>query len=403
MRNTNKKLFHRIAKARAFRIAVIVFTILLIAFLSFFFFVAPRLAANLLNPVIKKSPYVISEKARKLHEKLFVADMHADSLLWKRDLLERDSIGQVDLPRLLEGNVALQALTVVTKTPRSLNIERNEGSTDNIFWLALSEMQPLEDLSSLTARALFQARKLHDFALRSDGRLLIVKNKSDLARLQEIRFTKKVVGAWLGIEGAHALDGKLENVDGLFTAGFRMMAPTHFFDNDIGGSAHGVEKIGLTEKGRAMIKRMEELGMLVDVAHASPKTIEDVLSIATKPVVVSHTGVKGTCDNTRNLSDDQLREIAKTGGVIGIGFWETAICGEDAKSIAKAIRYAANIVGADHVALGSDFDGSVKVPFDTSGEALITEALMDENFSEEEIAKIMGGNVLKLLSENLPD
>ena len=131
--------------------------------------------------------------------------------------------------------------------------------------------------------------------------------------------------------------------------------------------------------------------------------VRGVLSDAGHHVVVSHTGVKGTCDNQRNLSDEQLKAIAKTGGIIGIGFWETAVCGEDANSIAKAIRYAANVVSVEHIALGSDFDGSVKVPFDTSGEALITEALLGENFSEEEIAKIMGGNVLRLLSENLPD
>jgi membrane dipeptidase len=113
--------------------------------------------------------------------------------------------------------------------------------------------------------------------------------------------------------------------------------------------------------------------------------------------------VKGTCDNNRNLSDEQLKAIAKTGGIIGIGFWDTATCGEDARSIAKAIRHTANVIGVNHVALGSDFDGSVKVPFDTSGVGLITEALLNENFNEDEIVKIMGGNVVRLLSEQLPD
>ena len=143
--------------------------------------------------------------------------------------------------------------------------------------------------------------------------------------------------------------------------------------------------------------------MFIDIAHASPKTIDDILAMATRPVVVSHTGVKGTCDNNRNLSDDQLRRIAATGGVIGIGFWDTAICGEDAAAIARAIKYAASIAGVEHVALGSDFDGSVKVPFDASGVPLITEALIAEGFSDNDIALIMGGNVLRLLSEYLPE
>jgi microsomal dipeptidase-like Zn-dependent dipeptidase len=231
----------------------------------------------------------------------------------------------------------------------------------------------------------------------------VIKNKSDLRAFVERRRTEKVTGGWLGIEGAHALDGRPENVDALYDAGFRMMSPSHFFDNDIGGSAHGVEQYGLTEKGRDVIRRMESKGMLVDVAHASSQTVDDVLAMATRPVVVSHTGVKGTCDNERNLTDEQLRAIAKTGGVIGIGFWDTAVCGEDAGSIARAVRYAANVAGIDHVALGSDFDGSVRVPFDTSGEALITEALLGEGFTDEEIGKIMGGNILALLSEYLPD
>lgn len=376
---------------------------MLIAFAAVFFFVLPSKIEADLNPVSNRPPYRIGEKARALHEKLFIADLHADSLLWNRNLLEKSERGQADVPRLLEGNVALQAFTVVTKSPRGLNIERNADETDNIYWLALAQRQPLENLSSLTKRALWQASKLHEYAEKSNGKLVVIKTKSDLRAFVERRRSEKIIGGWLGIEGAHALDGKPENVDILFDAGFRMMSPSHFFDNDIGGSAHGVEKYGLTEKGREMIRRMEAKGMLVDVAHASPKVIEDVLRVATEPVVVSHTGVKGTCSNQRNLSDEQLRAIAGTGGVIGIGFWDTAVCGEDAQSIAKAIRYAANAVGAQHVALGSDFDGSVKVPFDTSGVALITEALLNENFSEDEIAGIMGGNVLRLLSEQLPD
>jgi len=385
------------------KIAAVILVVLLTGFLVWFFGFAPGYIADSRNEVINKPPYQVSEKAKLLHEKLLVADLHADSLMWNYDLNAKQKTNQVDVPRLLEGNVALQAFTVVTKSPRGLNIERNDDKSDNIFWLALAQRQPFENLSSLTKRAVWQAARLHEHAAHSNGRLVVIKTKKDLANFLERRRTEKIVGGFLGIEGAHALDGKLENVDVLFDAGFRMMSPSHFFDTEMGGSAHGVEKFGLTEKGKEMIRRMEAKSMLVDLAHASAATIDDVLAIATKPIVVSHTGVRGTCDNQRNLSDEQLKAIAKTGGVIGIGFWDTAVCGESARDIAKAIRYAANLIGTSHVALGSDFDGSVKVPFDTSGEALITEALLEENFTEDEIAKIMGGNVVKLLSENLPD
>ncbi|HQZ94996.1 MAG TPA: dipeptidase [Pyrinomonadaceae bacterium] len=375
----------------------------LAAGLVFVFFFAAGYTERKLNPIISPPPYRLSAKASELHEKLIVADLHADSLLWNRDLNLDTPAAQVDIPKLHRGNVALQAFTVVTKTPRGLNIEQNTPDTDNIFWLTLAQRQPLENLFSLTKRALYQAAKLHEYAAASQGHMVIIKTKHDLKMFLESRGTQRTVGGWLGIEGAHALDGKLENVDVFFDAGFRMMSPSHFFDNEVGGSAHGVEKYGLTELGKSVVRRMESKGMIVDLAHASPKTIDDVLAIATKPVAVSHTGVRGTCDNQRNLTDDQLRRIAATGGVIGIGFWDTAVCGDDAKAVARAIRYAVNIAGIDHVGLGSDFDGSVKAPFDTSGEALITEALLAEGFSDDEIAKIMGGNVVRVLSAILPD
>ena len=373
-----------------------------VAFVAVFFFILPSLVADSQNPVVRKSPYQVSENARNLHQKLFVADLHADSLLWKRDLTVKSG-GHVDFPRMRAGNVALQFFTVVTKSPRNLNIEQNSPDTDNIFWLALAQRQPLGNLSSLLKRAVYQAEKLHEYAEKERGKFVIIKTKWDLQQFLERRKNEPdLIAGVLGIEGAHALEGKPENVDFLFDAGFRMMSPSHFFDTEMGGSAHGLEKSGLTDAGREMIRRMERRGMLVDVAHASARTIDDVLQMSTRPVLVSHTGVRGTCDNNRNLTDDQLRRIAQTGGIVGIGFWDTAVCGEDATAIAKAIRYAANVAGTNAVALGSDFDGAVKTPFDATGTNLMTEALLRENFSEREIAQIMGENVLRILSENLP-
>jgi microsomal dipeptidase-like Zn-dependent dipeptidase len=121
--------------------------------------------------------------------------------------------------------------------------------------------------------------------------------------------------------------------------------------------------------------------------------------MATKPLVVSHTGVKGTCNNNRNLSDSELRAIARTGGVIGIGYWETAVCGHDARAIARAIQYTVNIVGAEHVALGSDFDGGTTMPFDATGIPLITNELRSEGMSDHDMRLIMGENVARVLSQ----
>ena len=143
--------------------------------------------------------------------------------------------------------------------------------------------------------------------------------------------------------------------------------------------------------------------MMIDLAHSSPATLRDVTAMAKRPVIVSHTGVKGTCNNPRNLSDDELRAVARTGGVIGIGLWDTATCGRDAGAMARAIRYAVSVVGAEHVALGSDFDGSVTAPFDASGWVLLTDAPLHEGLSEQEIRLIMGENAVRVLLQGLPE
>ena len=134
------------------------------------------------------------------------------------------------------------------------------------------------------------------------------------------------------------------------TRGSGCSAPAHFFDNAFAGSAHGVEKGGLTGAGREMIRRMEARSMLVDVAHASSATVDDVLAIATRPVVASHTGLRGHVDNARNLTDARARGIADSGGVLGIGFWPTVCGGDTATDIARAISQAIGVAGVEHVA-----------------------------------------------------
>jgi membrane dipeptidase len=366
-------------------------------------FIVPARVEKGRNVILTPPPYNASAAAKELHKKLLIADLHADTLLWSRDLLKRSDYGHVDLPRLIEGNVALQAFTVVTKTPRDMNIENNTGNTDNITLLAFAERWPFAAWTNLTERALYQARRLHDAAARSNGKLVILKTKDDVMKFLERRKTETdVVASFLGIEGAHALSGDVNNLDKLYNAGFRMIGIAHFFDNEMGGSAHGVAKGGLTEAGRKLVEMMQEKSMFIDLAHASPQVITDVLKLATRPVIVSHTGVKGTCNNTRNLSDDQLQAIALAGGLVGIGYWDTATCGRDAKAIAKAIRYTVDLIGVDHVALGSDFDGAIEAPFDTTGLVQITDALLQEGFGEPQIKKIMGENVIRTLQFYLP-
>jgi microsomal dipeptidase-like Zn-dependent dipeptidase len=350
------------------------------------------------------APFHVSARARALHERLDVVDLHADSLLWGRDLLVRSDRGHVDVPRLIEGNVALQVLAASTKSPRHLNIERNDDRSDDVILLALALGWPPATWRSLLARALHLAARADATARRSAGRFTLIRTRADLAAHRAARTPSwPVTAGLLAIEGAHALDDDPTNVEIVADAGFRMMSPVHFFDNAFGGSAHGVEKGGLTAAGREMVERMDARSMIVDVAHASAATIDDILAIATRPIVASHTGVRGIADNARNLSDAHLRAIAEGGGLIGIGFWSTACGGDDAAAIARSIRYAFDVAGVEHVALGSDFDGGVTVPFDASGMAQLTDALLEAGLSEAAIGAVMGGNAMRLLSETLPD
>ncbi len=380
---------------------LIAFAILVVLALGVFFFAVPRYVDASHNKVTQASasPPVIAD----IHKRLIVADLHADSLLWDRDLLKENDWGHVDIPRLIKGNIALQGFGVVTKTPRGLNIERNSATTDNIRLLSLAQRWPPRTWTSLQQRALYQAQKLHDFAKNSNGTFEVIKSRADLqAYLAKRRAQSGVSAGWLTIEGAHALEGELANLDVLYDAGFRMIAPTHLADSEIGASASGESRAGLTALGEKWVSAMEHRKMIIDLAHASTQTMNDVLRLASRPVIVSHTGAKGTCDNNRNLSDEQIKRIAEHGGLIGIGFWQYATCGADIAAIVKAITYTVNLAGIKHVALGSDWDGYVATPIDAAGMGNITVALQRAGFDETAIANIMGENVVRFLLRALP-
>jgi len=356
-----------------------------------------------MNRVALAGPHTASARATALHATLFVADLHDDALLWSRDLLTRYSYGHTDLPRLQQGKVSLQVFSTVTKSPKGLNFERNGADTDSLTALVMAQRWPVATWNSLLARALYQSEKLHRAAAGSAGAMQIVRSQAELATLTQGKPPAAgTLIAVLATEGLHPLEGKLENVDAMYDAGFRIMGLTHFFDNEVGGSAHGLEKGGLTPFGKQVVTKLQEKRMLVDLAHASPKVIDDVLAMTQRPVLVSHTGVQGTCPGPRNLSDRHIRAIAATGGVIGIGYFEGAVCGLDTAAIVKAIRYAVDLAGVQHVALGSDFDGATKTAFDTTGLVHITQGLLEAGFSEGDVAAIMGGNVLRLLQTQLP-
>ena len=375
--------------------------LLLVAAIGFFGFLPGYVEASM-NQIDGKPLPKVSAEANALHKTLTIVDLHSDTLMWKRDVLDKADRGHMDLPRLQAGNVALQVLSSVTKTPKNQNYDANKADSDNITLLAFAQLQPMRTWSSLVERSLWHATKL-DRAVTLQSDLSKVATSAQVDSLLAQRMVKgaKQVGALLSIEGLQNLEGKAENLDRLYAAGFRMAGITHFFDNELAGSMHGIKKGGLTPFGRNIIGRMEAKGMIVDIAHCSTTCVTEVLAMATRPVISSHGGVQATCKVNRNLSDDHIRGVAKTGGVIGIGYWDAAVCDTSPKAIAAAMKHVRDLVGIQHVALGSDYDGATTVRFDTSQLVQVTQALMDAGFTPDEIRAAMGGNALRVLRDGL--
>jgi microsomal dipeptidase-like Zn-dependent dipeptidase len=384
-----------------FKVIALIAIIISISFFVFF----PAQLDKRTNRVHDSTLPVISKQARTLHEQLFIGDWHSDSLMWKRDLIDQHDYGHVDIPRLQQGNVALQMFTTVTKSPDGINYEANSSdANDNITKLALVSLWPMNTWNSLAERALFQASKALEMANEFPQQVSLITSKSNLSQFILQRQTNpQLLGMLLGTEGSHALDGDLKNIQRLFDSGFRMMSLQHFFDNKLGGSLHGESGAGLTEFGLEALKKMQDLEIMLDVSHSSEQVVKDALAFSRQPLLISHTGFYGHCASARNISDALMQQIAAKGGLIAVGYWDGAVCEANVNEIAKAIKYGIELVGSEHIALGSDYDGATSVPFDTSELIYLTQALLDLGLSELQIKQVMGANMLRYLQLHLPD
>ena len=352
------------------------------------------------NKIRPHKPYPVSDAAQALHDELYIADLHADNLLWRRNSAKRQSRGHVDLPRLREGGVELQVFSAVTKSPRGLNFDGNDASApDDIALLAKAQLWPLRTWNSIYERAAYQAQRLQKIEAKRKNKFVIARTASDLNQPDGT-----LVGLLL-TEGAHPLEGKIENIKKLYDEGYRAMGLQHFFDNELGGSMHGRSKAGLTDFGRKAVIEMQKQGIIIDVAHSSEAVVRDVLALSPKPVFISHGGTVSHCPKTanRNLSDDVLIEISRRGGIIGIGYFNGVICDISPKGIAAAIIHANRLLGPDAVALGSDFDGTVTTSLDTSELAAITHELLAQGMNKTHIEKVMGGNAKAFFARELPN
>ena len=324
-------------------------------------------------------------EARALHARYPAIDLHADTLMWGRwlgyDILKRHAPplprkalgGHVDVPRMREGGVGAQFFGLV-----SLPILRGARGL---------------------ARAIDEQIDVLDETMAHSSEVRLARTAADVEEAQRTGAT----AALLGIEGAHALEGDIDRLDAFARRGVRYLGLLHFSANEAGYPAYGrgARDEGLTPWGRALVARCEELGVIVDLAHINRRGFLDVCAIATKPPIVSHTGVLGAFAHWRNIDDAQLRAVADRGGCVGVIFCPRYLGGGGIDDVVRHFKHILSVVGEDAPALGSDWDGFI-VPTqdlaDPTGLPLLTAALLREGISERTIGKILRGNIMRVLA-----
>ena len=325
-----------------------------------------------------------SADARALHDAHPAIDLHADTLMWSRwigyDLGVRHQpllpasafFGHVDVPRLVEGGIGAQFFGLV-----SLPVA-GRGNVRAID----------EQIDALDAH--ISARR---------GGLRKVRSAEDV----ELARREGATCALLGIEGAHALDGDLDRVDHFARRGVRYLGLLHFTANEAGYPAYGTgrrDAYGLTAWGQKLVRRCEAASVIVDLAHINRRGFLDACNLATRPLIVSHTGVTGANQHWRNIDDEQIRAIAGKGGVVGIIFCPRFLGGDSIDDVVRHLRHVIDVAGEDTPALGSDWDGMIVPTPDLRDAAhlpLLTDAMLRAGFGETVIGKILRGNALRVL------
>jgi len=368
---------------------------------------------------------------QKLHAKAIVVDTHNDvlsSATLKGMDIGTDLTGKThsDLARFRKGGVDVQVFSIFC---------------DDNFGVGSAFREANREIDSLYA-----------IAARNPGKMQIVTNSAGLA--QAVRSHK--LAAMMGVEGGHMIEDNLDYLDSLYRRGVRYMTLT--WNNSTSWATSALDETtraftvtpyGLTEKGKAIVRRMNELGMLVDLSHVGEQTFWDAIHTVNRPVICSHSSVYTICPVFRNLKDDQIRAVGANGGVIQVNFYSGFLDSNylprmtrfllrhkpemDSMTTAKMPAYAINetlskkypqeadslraplsllidhidyivrMIGPDHVGLGSDFDGIESPPQqldDVTTYPLITRELLKRGYKPADIEKILGGNFIRVLKAN---
>lgn len=324
----------------------------------------------------------IFRQAKELHQRIVTLDSHTDTPMifpGHFNIGEKQG-GKVNLPFMEEGRI--DAAFMVAYIPQG---ERDEAS-----------------LAKATAYAEERLKEVIRQEQLNPTRMGIARTPDDLLRLKQVG--KKAV--FLGIENGYALGKDVNNVRKFRDMGVSYITLCHNGDNDLCDSARGKgEWKGLSPLGKQMVAEMNRLGVMVDISHAAESTFYDVLECSRYPIIASHSSARALCNHPRNLTDDQLKAIAGQGGVVQLCLYKGFINEEAEKaSVSDAIRHInhmVDLIGVEHVGIGSDFDGDGElIGCRASNELInITMHLLKEGYSETDISRIWGGNFLRVMRQ----
>lgn len=364
---------------------------------------------------------------RQLHSDALVVDLHSDSVLRMKDGIDfavRDTSGHMDIPRLQEGGIDLQ-----------------------VFACWLNTNTPLEECRAVVDELI---DSLEVQVKRNPETIAICKTATEAESLIQ----EGKIAAFIGIENGVAIANDLDNLQHFYDRGVRYMTLTHTASNDwcISSADTAEAFYGLTDFGRDVVRKMNELGMIIDISHASPSAVEEILKITTDPVIASHSCVYNLCDHNRNLTDEQIKAVAANGGMIGVNFYNAYISAEynaaadsiwdqhqvevdslrelyqdddslrrgairpiyrsireqlkqvgvSVEDVVDHIDYIVKLVGPEFVGLGSDYDGVPSMPTGLDDCSLfpnLTRVMVERGYHEEDIRKILGGNFMRVFGQ----
>ena len=324
-------------------------------------------------------------EAKRIHSRIITLDSHCDTPMFFSEGYTADMFSKrtdkvlVDLPKMREGFLDASIMVAYLK----------QGERD------------AESLLAATAKANRILTQIEEMVAANCTAVDIAYTPSDIARLKHIG--KKAI--MLGIENGYAIGKDLSLLEHFAKRGIVYMTLCHNGDNDICDSARGnAEHGGLSPFGEKVVLEMNRLGIMVDMSHAAESSFYDALEVSKKPIVCSHSSARSLCDHPRNLTDDQMKALAQKGGVAQVTMYNGFLRSDGKATILDAVEHLnhmVNIMGIEHVGIGTDFDGDGGIPGMANASEVInfTRRLLQERYAEEQIQMIWGGNFLRVMEQ----